>query len=127
MPDAFVVPPVQSRFQPEADEALDVADVTNSLRSLMVREMGVMRDRAGLLEAERTVDFWCRYALAREFHSRPGWELQNLLTIARLMIWAALQREESRGVHFRSDFPARDDAHWQRHLTCPPAPHDPSA
>src|SRR5262249_52066257 len=76
-PDGFVVPPVRSRFQPEKEEALDVADVTISLRSLMVRQMGVMRDRAGLLEAERTVEFWCRYALSREFHSRAGWELQN--------------------------------------------------
>ncbi len=94
-------------------------DITNSLRSLMVRRMGVMRDKQGLLEAERSVAFWCRYVLGREFPSREGWELQNLLTVSRLMIWAALQREESRGVHFRSDFSQRDDAHWQRHLSCP--------
>ena len=95
-----------------------VADVTNALRSLMVRKMGIVRDRQGLLEAERDVAFWCRYALTRGFTSRDGWELQNLLTIARLMIDSALQREESRGVHFRSDFPKRDDVPWQRHLTC---------
>jgi L-aspartate oxidase len=119
MPDSFTVPPVESHFQPEKDAHLDVADITNSLRSLMVRKMGIVRDRARLVEAERDVSFWCRYVLAREFNSREGWELQNLLTIARLMIWAALTREESRGVHFRSDFPKRDDAGWQRHLTCP--------
>ncbi|HZV07180.1 MAG TPA: FAD-binding protein, partial [Gemmataceae bacterium] len=120
MADAFVVPPVQAEFQPETSgPALDVADLTNSLRSLMVRHMGITRERAGLLESERTVAFWCRYALRREFTTRAGWELQNLLTIARLMIWSALERTESRGVHFRSDYPRRDDAYWQRHVTCP--------
>jgi L-aspartate oxidase len=120
MPDTYLVPPVQGRFEPENDDSLDVADLTNSLRSLMVRSMGIVRHRAGLLEAERAVAFWCRYVLRREFSSRDGWELQNLLTAARLMIWSALKRTESRGVHARSDFPARDDAHWQRHVVCPP-------
>lgn len=119
LPDTFAAPPLRHEARPEAAELLDVADVTSALRSLMVRRMGVVRDQAGLLEAERQVTFWCRYALPRAFTMRAGWELQNLLTVARLMIWAALQREESRGVHFRSDFPARDDPEWQRHLTCP--------
>jgi L-aspartate oxidase len=119
MPDSLTVPPVSSRFQPEEADGLDVADITNSLRSLMVRKMGIVRDRAGLEEAERDVAFWCRYVLAREFATREGWELQNLLTIARLMIGSALQREESRGVHFRSDFPKRDDENWRKHLACP--------
>jgi L-aspartate oxidase len=127
MADTFVVPPVQADFQPETDgPSLDVADLTNSLRSLMVRHMGITRHRAGLLEAERTVAFWCRYALRREFATRAGLELQDLLTVARLMIWSALARTESRGVHFRSDHPARDDAHWLRHLSCPPRLPDPA-
>jgi len=101
-------------------ETLDVVDVTNSLRSLMVRKMGIVRDRQRLEEAKHDVDFWCRYVLPREFKDRAGWELQNLLTVARLMIDAALGREESRGTHFRSDFPTRDDAHWGRkHLLSP--------
>jgi L-aspartate oxidase len=120
MPDVFTVPPVRCRLEPGSDTFLDVADVTNSLRSLMVRKMGIVRDRAGLVEAERAVNFWCRYALAREFHGRGGWELQNLLTVARLMIGSALRREESRGVHFRGDFPQRDDGRWQKHIACPP-------
>jgi L-aspartate oxidase len=87
----------------------------------MVRHMGVIRDRAGLAEAQHDVAFWRRSVLVREFADRAGWELQNLLTIARLMIDAALKREESRGVHFRSDFPGRDDAHWQKHIVSSPA------
>ena len=89
----------------------------------MVRNMGIVRDRRRLLEARRDVGFWCRYVLAREFDQRSFWELQNLLTVARLMIDAALQREESRGTHFRSDFPTRDDANWGgRHVVAVPQP-----
>ena len=95
-----------------------MADLTNSLRSLLVRHMGISRNHAGLVEAERTVAFWCRYALRREFSTRAGWELQDMLTVARLMIWSARERTESRGVHFRSDYPAQDDAHWLRQLPC---------
>lgn len=113
--DTFVALPLVSQFEPETAGELDVADITNSLRSLMVRHMGVIREKAGLEQAQRDVAFWCRYVLAREFDSRAGWELQNLLTIARLMIDAALEREESRGVHFRADFP-RPEAGWQRHV-----------
>ncbi len=40
-----------------------------------------------------------------------------MLLVARLMIAAALQREETRGVHVRTDFPATDDEHWQRHIS----------
>jgi L-aspartate oxidase len=119
-PDLLQAGRVESRLQDPPKENIDVADVTNALRSLMVRNMGIVRDRATLLEAERAVAFWCRYALKCNFEGPQGWELQNLLTVARLMIWAALQRQESRGVHFRADFPNRDDENWQRHLVCPP-------
>jgi L-aspartate oxidase len=120
MPDTFTVPRVEARFEPETGgPPLDIADLTNSLRHVMMRRMGVVRDRKGMLEAEKQVVFWCRYVLRRELTSQDGWELQNMLTCARLMIWAALQRTESRGVHYRSDHPSRDDGNWQRHLVCP--------
>ncbi len=78
---------LDDRARPTADDRLDVADLTNSLRSLMVRKMGIVRDRDAAARGEATTcDFWCRYVLAREFDGRAGWELQNLLTVARLMI-----------------------------------------
>jgi succinate dehydrogenase/fumarate reductase flavoprotein subunit len=49
-------------------------------------------------DAERQVSCGCRYVLRREFSGRAGWESRNLLTVARLMIWSANQRTESRGV-----------------------------
>jgi L-aspartate oxidase len=114
-PLAYAIPPAPA-------DGLDVADITNSLRSLMVRKMGIVRDAGRLIEAKQDVAFWCRYVLAREFDARPGWELQNLLTVARLMIAAATAREESRGTHFRSDFPAKSEAWGTKHVTAKPNP-----
>lgn len=121
-PGELVALPIRSAIpEAEPDARLDVADLTASLRSLMVRKMGIVRDRARLLEAKEDLRFWCRYALSREFDGRAGWELQNMLTVARLMVAGALARDESRGTHFRSDFPARDDARWGlRHVTSEP-------
>jgi L-aspartate oxidase len=109
-PLAYAVPTVPA-------DGLDTADLTNSLRSLMVRKMGIVRDAGRLAEARQDVDFWCRYVLAREFDGRAGWELQNLLTVARLMIAAAAAREESRGTHYRSDFPKKSETWVTRHVT----------
>ena len=119
MPPSLAVPPLLSRIAADdAGDRLDVADLTNSLRSLMVRNMGIVRKESRLLEAQRDVGFWCRYVLGHEFSSKPGWELQNLLTVARLMIDGALARTESRGTHFRSDHPARNDDAWGlRHVS----------
>jgi len=100
---------------------LDLHDLRNSLQSLLGRKVGIVRDRSGLSEAEEDIEFWRRYVLAQVFTDERGWELQNLLSVARLVVWACLQREESRGTHFRSDFPERRDDVWQRHLSVPPA------
>jgi L-aspartate oxidase len=119
MPSTLTALQVANAYAPEEDGFLDVADLTNSLRSMMVRSMGVIRDASGLAEATDSLAFWCRYVLPREFADRAGWELQNLLTVARLMVDAARKRQESRGVHFRSDFPHVLDA-WHRHIVSPP-------
>jgi L-aspartate oxidase len=36
--------------------------------------------------------------------------------VSRLVVAAALAREETRGVHYRTDFPQTDDVHWKRHI-----------
>ena len=92
-------------------------DIRNSLKSLMWRAAGVQRTRADLQEALETIDAWCRYVLAQPFSNSDGWELQNMLTVARPMIQAALLREESRGVHLRVDYPDTDELRWRRHIT----------
>jgi len=105
-----------ARLEP-VSESLNLADIRNSVKSLMWRSVGVRRDAEGLREAAENIDRWCRYVLARQFFDPTGWELQNMLCVTRLMIEAAVLREESRGSHVRTDFPKQDDANWNRHTT----------
>ena len=95
---------------------LDLGDVGRSLTNLMTREVGIEREEKSLKEASGKIKFWAKYILSREFSSPQGWELQNLLTVASFITDAALQRKESRGVHFRLDYPRRDDKNWKKHI-----------
>lgn len=93
---------------------LDLADIRNSLRAVMWRNVGLARHAERLVETCEIIDFWNRYVLDKEFRHPAGWELQNMLTVSRVIAQCALQRTESRGVHFREDFPGTDPA-WRRH------------
>jgi len=88
---------------------IDLEDVLAAMRTETWRYMGIERDAGGLEHATRRLEFWAGYVLPQVFAGPLGWELQNLLTVANLMARGAAWREESRGVHHRTDFPAADD------------------
>jgi L-aspartate oxidase len=115
--DDFAAAVVENPRLDTLTEPLNLADIRNSLQSLMWRNMGVRRDAEGLTEALESINHWCRYVLPRQFADPTGWELQNMLCVSRLMIEAALERRETRGAQFRIDFPQTDDLHWHRHIT----------
>ncbi|TWT94494.1 L-aspartate oxidase [Stieleria varia] len=100
----------------ESAESIDTEDVRVSLKSLMGRLAGVERDAKGLQEAADSIRSFAAYVMPHQFATVAGWELQNLITTAAIMVDSALARTESRGVHFRSDFPETSDDHWRRHL-----------
>lgn len=106
-PESYRIIPIRSTpdHEPGGEDELNLRDLGNSLMSLMWRSAGIRRDGQDLESAASQVDFWERYVLRRELAGPEGWELQNLLLVARTVIAAARAREESRGVHFRSDFP----------------------
>jgi L-aspartate oxidase len=93
---------------------------STAVRDLMWRSAGLFRTRDGLVDAVRRLDEAHAIHLRRidppSRSSADDWRRLNLLTVALLIARAALRREESRGGHFREDFPARDDLHWQVHL-----------
>jgi L-aspartate oxidase len=120
-PQALEVPPVSAPSVADSQARIDLDDLIKSLRALMWRRMGITRDAAGLKEAALQVDRWGRYILPLEFHDPSGWTMQNMLIVARLMIAAALERQESRGVHVRRDFPQPDPA-MNHHITACASP-----
>ncbi len=81
----------------------------------MWERVGVVRDEAGLAFAVEEL----KRLAAR--HPRAAGEARNLLSIGRLVAAAALERRESRGGHYRSDYPASDPA-WQQRLFLTAAP-----
>ncbi len=114
--DTYRAFPLENRPLDEPAKPLDLVDIRNSLSSLMWRDVGVRRNADRMSHALEMIERWCRYVLVRQFSNSTGWELQNMLTVARLIVRAALVREESRGVHLRTDYLQTDNEHWQRHL-----------
>jgi len=83
------------------------------IRDIMWREVGIMRSGKELAEAIKHLE-----ALdlpKSEKHNRSSHELRNLHKLGLVMARAALAREESRGSHYRSDFPYRNDEDFSRH------------
>jgi L-aspartate oxidase len=102
---------------PHSDRTrLDTTDVRNSLRALMWRNVGITRKAQPLIETQEIITFWQRYVMDKIFDSPQGWECQNMLTVCQLIAHTAQIRQESRGVHFRSDFPHTDDEHFKEHI-----------
>jgi L-aspartate oxidase len=88
---------------------------TDEVRDLMWRAVGLFRTREGLQEAV------LRLGVPGEGRLTSGgnadaWRQRHLATVGGLMARAALRREESRGGHFRADFPHRDDRNWKVHV-----------
>jgi L-aspartate oxidase len=106
-----------ARQEPVADDrpaGLVPGSVRAELQRVMTERAGVLRSHAGLVDgaaalaglAGRTTDV----------ADVAAWETTNLLTISAALVDAATAREETRGSHWREDFPDRDDEHWARHV-----------
>jgi L-aspartate oxidase len=114
---------LEHRIEKSTKTVLDLSDVKSSLRSVMWRNVGIERNGDRLAETREIIAFWSRYVMDKTFlpadstiQTTGGWELQNMLTVCFLIASAAYARTESRGAHFRQDFPDRDDEHWRLHL-----------
>ncbi len=102
---------------PLADRAMVCATVPErgreNLQDLMWRNVGITRNGTRLLLSARILNLWQRTMPPPE--TTADYELRNMLVVSRLIVEAALQRRESRGTHYREDFPQPSDE-WHRHV-----------
>ncbi|MEU6974416.1 MULTISPECIES: L-aspartate oxidase [unclassified Streptomyces] len=94
-------------------------EVRRDIQRTMSEGAGVLRSAASLSDAADALEALRLDAEGDRKAAEPGvesWETTNLLCVARVLVAAAQEREETRGCHWREDRPDRDDAHWRRHL-----------
>jgi len=96
--------------------------IKKELQEEMTKNVGIIRNKEGLSSALEKVkeftecilnDFYCNRKVNRKL---LDFEVINMLILARLIIESAIEREESRGAHYRSDFKETDDINWKRHI-----------
>jgi L-aspartate oxidase len=98
----------------------NIVPAASEVRDLMWRQAGLLRDRTGLARAVARLLGWAGAVAAARPKNAGDAEfrrIDSLVTVGLLLARAALRREESRGGHFRADFPSRDDLHWTKHVS----------
>jgi L-aspartate oxidase len=104
---------------PETSDGLLAPEVRADVQRIMTSSAGVLRSAEGLAAGGREL----RALAGRK--GEPGvaaWEATNLHAVATAIVTAAARRQETRGSHWRDDFPGRDDATWAVHLVTRMAP-----
>jgi L-aspartate oxidase len=93
----------------------DPNKIKKELQKLMWDKVGIIRNSSDLKKARQKIIKW-KFIFKSELKTSRDFELANLIILAEMITNSALQREESRGAHFRKDFPDRDDINWKKHI-----------
>ena len=96
-----------------ATKSEDSDDLIREIRNVMWKDVGIVRTGEGLQRAIAGLlefDSRCDHPLSRRAH-----QARNLYQVGLLIARSALAREESRGAHYRTDFPVHDDANFKKH------------
>lgn len=105
--NTWVYEPVSAHLEP--------FKAKRKLQAIMWDYVGIIRDEARLKAAISKINEIYN-SVARGDDILAYYEIINMLTVANIVVQAALWRKESRGAHCRSDYPLRDDLRWKKHL-----------
>jgi L-aspartate oxidase len=116
---------LKSESLPLPDSSIDMSrlkETRKAVQRLMWEKVGILRDGRDLKEALRhLMHLGSHFKMPSS--SRAECELINLITVAELMIVSAMAREESRGAHYRADYPFKNDQKLQKHSVMLSASH----
>lgn len=98
------------------DKDINVISMINKLQNIMSQYVGIIRSKEGLCTAINEIDEMKKEVEGVRVVHPQFMELKNMLTLAGMVVKAGLLREESRGAHFRSDFPVSDDKNWLKNI-----------
>ena len=118
----------QKEFDDEIFIIKEPITFRNEIQELMKQNAGIIREETGLQNGLKRI-----LELKKEFYSKDNilkafkiddenvvltWEVKSSLVVCEAIIRGALMRQESRGAHYRSDFPKLDDEKWKVNIYC---------
>jgi succinate dehydrogenase / fumarate reductase flavoprotein subunit len=106
----------------EGDE--NVGNIRDEMQKIMTQNCSVFREKVSLVKTLEVLHMlktrFNKIGLTAKgkslnYELEDAFELGNMLNVAEAIVYSALVREESRGAHYRVDFPERDDKSWLKH------------
>ena len=94
----------------------DKKAMVTEVQKEMTKNVGIVRNREGLTAALDKLSLDMSKIQDMKNETIEDYELQNIVMLSKLVVESALEREESRGAHFRSDFDKTDDENWKKHI-----------
>ncbi|NLL96752.1 MAG: L-aspartate oxidase [Clostridiaceae bacterium] len=105
------------RFVKEwVERDIDYLSMKKKLQGIMTLNVGIIRNEESLSEAMEIISGLKSEIEGVKVVHTHHMELINMLTLASLVVKAAILRQESRGAHYRTDYPATDDQNWLKNL-----------
>jgi len=113
---SFGIKPKIKYYRKSSKKINDPEKLKRKLQMIMTDKVGIMRSRESLSLALNEISSMQKELEGAELTGINAMELKNMVSLANLVVKAALFREESRGAHYRSDFPVSNDEVWLKNI-----------